>query len=178
MMALVTNRGAEEVFVKCRSAVRISAPIADRARALWPVKTSAQLSEITGFSQRACEAWLSGDAKIPSDAVAALIRSAWGLEFIVSIMGPARPSWWSWFVRAGAVASAMRRRADDRKLIERAMGADHELTATMGKAAAALSVSDEEFHRPYLDALSSMAGAADRPVACAAGQQKPKARSG
>jgi hypothetical protein len=171
----VANRRAEEVFVKTRAPIRISAPIASRARTLWPVKTAAQLAEITGFSQRACEAWLADDAKIPADALAALIRSTAGLYFLVAIMGAAKPPWWFWFLRASAVASAMRRRADDRKLIERAMGADHELATTMARAAAALSVQDEEFARPWADALGAMAGLGDCPMA-AAPTPKPRRR--
>lgn len=162
MSALWTTPGAAEVRGKTRTAPRVTGPLMQKARALFPVKTAQHLSEITGYSLRACEAWLGDEAKIPVDAYAALIRSQWGLEFIIVGMGPARPAWWAWLLRAGAVASAMRRRAADRRLIEQALDAERDLSAAIARASA---FSDEDFHRPYVDAFSSMAGAPDRPLA-------------
>lgn len=165
MSALSANKQAEEVFGKSRSKIRISGPIIARAREFWSVKTAAHLAEITGFSQRACEAWLDGSAKIPSDALAALIRSEHGLQFVVAIMGDWRPAWWAWFLRLGVVGGAMRRRAADRRLIEKAMEADDGLAATMARATDALCVQDENFGRVFADGFGAMARAPDRAMA-------------
>lgn len=67
------------------------------AKGLWPKKTNAELAVRTGFSDRACEAWLSMRTNMSADAVVALLRSDDGFVFLSALVGPAKPKWWRGF---------------------------------------------------------------------------------
>lgn len=154
-----------EPFGVSRRPLRTVPAVMQKAQALFPSKTALHLSEITGFSTRSCEAWLAGDAKIPSEAIGSLMRSDWGLEFIVAIMADSRPSWWSWLLKVSVTASVLRRRAADRRLLERALSADREMADAIARAETALVFQGEEHHRPYLDGLDALAGVSGGAVA-------------
>ena len=64
------------------------------SRGLFPLKTAHHLSEITGYSLRSCEYWLSENSVLPADALAALIQSEWGREFVAGLMTQSTPRWW------------------------------------------------------------------------------------
>jgi hypothetical protein len=66
-----------------------------KSRDFWPVKTSLHLSEITGYSTRACENWLSGKVVLPTDALAALMQSEQGRDFLACVMTDYTPRWWT-----------------------------------------------------------------------------------
>lgn len=154
-----------EPFGVSRRPLRTVPAVMQKAQALFPSKTALHLSEITGFSTRSCEAWLAGDAKIPSEAIGSLMRSDWGLEFIVAIMADSRPSWWSWLLRVSVTASALRRRAADRRLLERALSADREMADAIAKATASMAIPDEGSRRHELDELVALAGVGGRALA-------------
>lgn len=135
-----------------------------KARGLFPVKTAFQIAEITRYSVRSCEAWMAGETKIPADALVALIRSEHGLDFLAAVMADSRPPWWGWLLRLGVAASAMRRRAADRRLLEQALSADQDITDAIADADALL-VRTTNVHRPFSDALGAMVGAPHRAVA-------------
>ena len=157
--------------------MRLTKSVMQTARGCWKVKTRLHLSEITGFSLRACAAWLGGEAKIPADALAALLRSEWGLEFLSSIMAESRAPWWRRLLRVNIVASVLRRRAADKRLLERALESDRDITDTMARAATSLCVQDEDFGSVFADGVRSMARPPDGTVARAARlPAKPKAR--
>lgn len=63
-------------------------------RALFPLKTSQYLSDLTGYSERTCEYWLSEKAVLPADALAALLKSEKGRDYLVSMMMDSTPRWW------------------------------------------------------------------------------------
>jgi hypothetical protein len=65
-----------------RRALRLNQSVMQKSRAVFPVKTAFHLSDITGYSLRSCEYWLSEKAVIPSDALTALLHSEWGREFL------------------------------------------------------------------------------------------------
>lgn len=65
-----------------------------KSRDVFPVKTAHHLADVTGYSVRACERWLSEKVVIPSDALAALIQSAWGREYLTAVMTDTTPRWW------------------------------------------------------------------------------------
>lgn len=111
------------------------------SRVCFPVKTSRHLSEMTGYSVRACERWLSGDVVLPADALAALLQSGWGREFLAGVMADHTPRWWlklkAWI---GAVDLAEAERKHRRKLRELLDDANQ------APGAAALLLQDEDFY--------------------------------
>ena len=123
--------------------------VLNKFRELHPVKTAVYLSEATGFPIRTCEYWLSNET-LPSDAIWTLLQSRHGLEILAVAMHDARPEWWKRLLRVGLIASVMRRRETDLRLLEQTLGADRELTIAIARAT---SLSEDEFHRPYVAAL-------------------------
>jgi hypothetical protein len=65
-----------------------------RTRDLFPLKTAQYLSDLTGYSVRSCEYWLSEKSVIPSDALAALLQSDKGRDYLVTMMMDSTPRWW------------------------------------------------------------------------------------
>jgi hypothetical protein len=153
-----------EMFVHTRTPVRITGPLMRAAQSLFPSKTAPEIAAIAHVSVRAVEHWMSGDREISTDALARLLRSEHGLQFLVALMGEARPRWWTWFLRIGVVSRVLRRRQADMKLLREAIDADRDITAAISRADALL-VQDEEFHRPFADALGAMAGLQNRALA-------------
>lgn len=60
---------------------------------MWPVKTDVELSIRTGTSDRACRDLLAGRGGMSLDAVARLLQSDEGFEFLVALLGDASPQW-------------------------------------------------------------------------------------
>lgn len=137
--------------------------VLQKFRDLYPIKTAVYLSEVTGVPVRTCEYWLSHET-LPSDAIWALLRSQHGLEILAAAMHDARPEWWKRLLRIGLISSVMRRRERDLDLLKKTLGADRELTAAIARTTA-LSVSDEDFMRPYVDAVGAMGSGNDRTMA-------------
>lgn len=139
-------------------------PVMRKARSCFPVKTAAHLSEITGYSERAVKYWLAGETKIPSDALAALIRSEHGLQFLSVLMSGASPTWWTWLQRLGLVSRVLRRRQADLQILREAMDADKELSATLARADALL-VHEADPMGACGDALVETVSSSNRPLA-------------
>lgn len=144
-----------------RSFLRSNFAVMQKLRTIYPVKTAHHLHLLTGFPLRTCEYWLSKERLAP-EAIWALLHSERGLEFLVAGMCDARPKWFGWLLRLGIAGSVMRRRAADRRLLEQTLDAENDLAKAIASTTA---LSDEEFHRPFLDALGSMAGVQNRPMA-------------
>jgi hypothetical protein len=77
-----------------RRARRLNASLMRASRDVFPVKTAMHLSDITGYSTRACERWLSGQVVLPTDALASLIQSESGRDFLACVMADQTPRWW------------------------------------------------------------------------------------
>jgi|SRR6185312_1017150 len=77
-----------------RRALRLNAAVMRKSRDLFCVKTAHHLADITGYSVRACENWLSEKVVIPSDALALLLHSEWGRDFLSTVMADNTPRWW------------------------------------------------------------------------------------
>lgn len=137
--------------------------ILNRFRDFHPVKTAVYLSEITRAPVRTCEYWLAEDT-LPADAIWALLQSERGLEYLTAAMADARPPWWKRLLRVGLIASVMRRRETDLRLLQKTMESDRDLTTAIARATA-LSFHDEEFHQPFIDAVSAMDRVSSVPVA-------------
>jgi hypothetical protein len=131
---------------------RLVGEVVRAARALWPRKLSANLSAIAEVEQRTAERWLAGTQDMSADALARLIRSEHGMEFLAAIMADAPPRWWG-RLRATSKVAAMRR---EQLRIQEALHEAEQLAATLARAETALAVSDEDFHRESIDALGSM----------------------
>jgi hypothetical protein len=131
------------------------------ARTLWPRKTAAELAELTGASLRTAERWLAGQRPLSTDALAALIRSEHGLDFLSALMADAEPAWWRRAKAYFAAIDAQRLQRAARRRLREAIDADTALTAAIGRADALL-VHDEEFYREHADAVRAAARAPDR----------------
>jgi hypothetical protein len=91
----IAKTGHEGSFGNRRRALRLNAQVMQKSRDCWPVKTALHLSEITGYSVRACEGWLGGNVVLPTDALAALMQSEQGREFLACVMTDYTPRWWT-----------------------------------------------------------------------------------
>jgi hypothetical protein len=131
------------------------------ARSLWPRKTAAELATLTGASVRTAERWLAGDRALSADAVVALIRSEHGLNFLVAVMAGAEPAWWRRVNAYFAAIDAQRLQRAARRKLREVIDGDTALSGAIARADALL-VQDEDFSRPYADALRSMARVSDR----------------
>ena len=89
------NFGTEVGCGNRRRALRLNSRVMQKARGFAPVKTALYLSDLTGYSTRACENWLSEKCVIPSDALAALIQSEEGREYLSAMMAEQTPRWWT-----------------------------------------------------------------------------------
>lgn len=77
-----------------RRALRLNSSVMQKSRDVFPVKTAHHLADVTGYSLRTAEYWLSEKVVIPSDALAALIQSEWGREFLAAVMIENTSRWW------------------------------------------------------------------------------------
>lgn len=60
----------------------------------WPTKTAAQVSFLTGVSERAVKFWLAGETRMTLENVSALLKTDEGYAILKAIMGDAKPEWW------------------------------------------------------------------------------------
>lgn len=120
---------------------RLNAEIMRKSRVVFPVKTAHHLSDITGYSLRACERWLSESVVIPSDALALLLQSEWGREFLSAVMADNTPRWWlqlkAWMGAVDLAAAERKHRRKLRELLD---------DANQAPGTAALLLQDEDFY--------------------------------
>lgn len=136
----IAKTGAAQSCSQSRTAVQLNSNVMRISRTIWPVKTSQYLAGMTGYSVRACEYWLSGKRVIPSDALALLMQSENGREFLVAVMADNTPRWWlrlkAWL---SAVDLAVEQAKHRRKLRELINDAAPEPTPAM-------LLQDEDFY--------------------------------
>src|SRR6185436_2579105 len=121
------NNGTASLLERDRRKLRTNENVMRAARSLFPRKTAFHLVEITGYSQRAVEAWLSGQARIPSDALSSLLHCEYGREFLAAMMTDATPVWWrALCAYISAVDALSLKRAYERRMRE-ALDADDAL---------------------------------------------------
>jgi hypothetical protein len=85
---------------------------------LWPYKTGSELSSRLGLSDRACRQILAEKAGLTAEALAALLRTDDGYEFLATLMGDAKPKWWRRFKRQMAFADVRRLQDEARARLE------------------------------------------------------------
>jgi hypothetical protein len=139
-------------------------PVMLAARSLWPRKTAAELAGLTGASLRTAERWLAGERTLSMDALAALIRSERGLDFLVALMADAEPTWWRRVKVYFAAVDAQRLQRAARRRLREAIDADTTLSTAIGRADALL-IQDENFYGEHLDALRAAARDPNRTLA-------------
>jgi hypothetical protein len=164
----IGRRGANTATVQLdgnyRPKSRSISPVMHVARSLWPRKTAAELAEITGVSLRTAERWLAGERALSTAALAALIRSEHGLDFLVAVMADAEPAWWRRVNAYFAAIDAQRLQRAARRKLREAIDADTALSDDIRRADALL-VQDEDFYRGQADALRAAARVPNRPLA-------------
>jgi hypothetical protein len=149
------NPRTEQVFGGRRTGLRTNSVVMLHAHSLWPAKTAARVAEITGYSSRAVENWDAERARIPGDALAALLQSEWGRGFLAAVMADAQPSWWMKLKAFFNALDVMTMQRATRRKLKEALDAD----AAFSPPHAAL-FQDEEFY----SAQPSPARAVDRTV--------------
>lgn len=139
-----------------------------KAHELWPIKATHGLAASSNTSPRSVERWSQGKGGISAEALANLIRSDHGFQFLTAIMADAQPKWWrvcaALMDANDAQRLQMQARRRLRRVIRGALDADVELTASIARADSLL-VHDADFARPHADALRSMGGLSHRAVA-------------
>jgi hypothetical protein len=113
------------------------------SRGVFPVKTSQYLADITGYSVRACERWLSESVVIPSDALAALLHCEQGREFLAAVMTDNTPRWWlqlkAWAKAVDYRTAEIKQRRVLRELLDDAAASKTDSPAFL--------IQDEDFYR-------------------------------
>lgn len=124
-IAKPTNRANYVTADHCgqrRRALRLNSSVMQKTRDVFPIKTAHHLADITGYSLRTAEYWLSEKVVIPSDALAALIQSEWGREFLAAVMTDSAPRWWmtlkAYLKRISIEAQQARQERDYRELLD------------------------------------------------------------
>lgn len=142
--------------------------IAAIVRKAFPSDTVKTFARKTGVSLGAANKKVHAQRPIYADELAALLRTDEGFDLLTAIMAGTRPKWWRLVSASMEVREAQRLQAEARARIRRAvrgaLDADADLTAAIARAEA---LSDQDFHRPHLDALGAMARVSDRAVAAA-----------
>jgi hypothetical protein len=133
--------GTDDCVGQNRRGSRLNADIMRISRDRFPVKTAHHLADITGYSVRACERWLSERVVIPGDALASLIQSEWGRDFLAAVMTDNTPRWWmqlkAWMQAIDLAAAERKHRRKLRELLD---------DANQAPGAAALLLQDEDFY--------------------------------
>ena len=87
------NQGVEESLRPSGRDLPLQQAIARVARAIWPTKTDLELAVRTGTSDRACRDLLANRGGMSLRAVANLLASEEGREFLEALLGDASPQW-------------------------------------------------------------------------------------
>lgn len=144
--AELAKEGTDVSVGENRRGRRLNADLMRKSRDVFPMKTAHHLADITGYSVRACERWLSERVVIPGDALASLIQSEWGREFLSAVMTDYTPRWWlqlkAWMQAIDLAAAERKHRRKLRELLD---------DANQAPGAAAMLLQDEDFYsgQPY-----------------------------
>jgi len=144
--AELAKTDTDDCVGRTRRGSRLNSDVMRISRDVFPVKTALHLADITGYSVRACERWLSERVVIPGDALASLIQSEWGREFLSAVMTDNTPRWWlqlkAWIGAVDLAAAERKHRRKLRELLD---------DANQAPGAAAMLLQDEDFYsgQPY-----------------------------
>jgi len=119
------------------------------------------------MTERVAKHRLAGTRDYTVEELQALLRSDEGLDFLVAVMGDARPAWWVWMTKVMTLAAVRRRQAEDaqeilrletsepvetgsRRRIKRALDADARISAAVARAETTLG-----FQKPDMGRMGS-----------------------
>lgn len=89
--------------------------VMQRVQTLWKIKPTAQLSYLTGATDRTCRNWLNGEGDIPGSAIIALLHTEHGPAFLAEIMARTNAKWFARMEADRKLAAQSRKRfAEDR----------------------------------------------------------------
>lgn len=159
------NRGGDRTCTKNARLVPATIEIANVFRHLFERKAWAAVGELLGLQERSAKYRLAGEREFTVDELRTLLRSEVGIHFLARLMGEARPRWWQGFLANVAAGDARRAIRKHQRELQEAINAVESLDGTLARAEAALSVSDEDFMRPHVDALRTVARAPHRTLA-------------
>ena len=100
-----------------RKALQTNSIVMRAAHKFWPSKTSLELQDKTGASERMIQYWIANRYALSAGDLADLLRTDAGLLILNSIMGDVRPTWWKRF-KQGVERSILR--AEMKALAKRA----------------------------------------------------------
>lgn len=168
----VANNGLAVLGVEKPKTGTIHEALTNLLKGLFPRKPWAALADLVGISPRTARHRIEGTRDYSADELAELIRSEHGFEFLRLIMAGHQPHWWRICAPLMDVAEVQRMQIAARRRLNRAVSgavdADRSIEASIARAEAALAFSDEDFHRPQLDAIRAVARASHRSVATTA----------
>lgn len=148
--AELAKTGTDDCVGQYRRGRRLNADLMRKSRDVFPVKTAHHLADITGYSVRACERWLSERVVIPGDALGSLIQSEWGRDFLAAVMTDNTPRWWlklkAWIEAVDLAAAERKQRRKLRELLD---------DANQAPGTAALLLQDEDFYSRRLQPAHS-----------------------
>jgi hypothetical protein len=115
-------------------------------------------------TERVAKHRLAGTRDYTVEELQTLLRSDEGLDFLVAIMGDARPAWWVWITKVMTLAAVRRRQAEDaqeilkletsgpvetgsRRRIKRALDADARISSAVARAETALGFQKPDMGR-------------------------------
>lgn len=163
------NSASAVLGIKYAGTVSTNSLIVGCLKKIYGKKAWTALVDIFDFKERRAKHRTGSSRKFKAEELAQFLQSEDGFEFLVAVMADARPTWWRVCRPLMEVAetqkmqAAARRRL--RRVIEGAVDADREISATIQRAEAALCVQDEDFYRPQFDAARNGAGPRDRAMA-------------
>lgn len=151
--AVSANRGGPVLAHGISVSAHLHRALSKYLRVIFPRKTWAYLSELTGIEESAAKHRLAGTRRYTAEEIAALLRSEQGIQFLVVLMGEARPAWWKAVLRMGLLGSMQRRREADLRLLRGLSDAEQSAAATLP---ASVVFQDPEFFGPVLEALEAV----------------------
>ncbi len=160
------KNGPAKSFGDRRKGLRVNSTVMQISRGLFPIKTAQHLADLTGYSVRSCEYWLSEKSVIPTDALVSLMQSDQGRNFLVGVMADSSPRWWmqlkAWIKSIDYRTAEIKQRRLLRELLDDAAG------SAPSQVSASMLVQDEEFYRGVAPEMALP----HRPVAQAKGQRR------
>jgi hypothetical protein len=169
--AVRTNRGGAETCTASAVTGSTNVTIAQTLRDIFPDKAWAHLGSLLRLEERTAKHRMAATREFSADEIAALLHQPFGFKVVAAIMSQSKrpPLWWRVCKPLMELADIQQMQLNARRRLGRvlkgAVDADADITAAIARAEAALSVRDEEFDRPHLDALRSMARVPDRTMA-------------
>lgn len=127
-----------------------------------PQKTAEHVSAETSIPAGTVAKWLERGST-PGAVGTLLMILAFGPEFLAEVYAEKTPEWVKEAIATRAAAQRVKAKIEP-LLIEGLKDENRKLNARMAALEAALGISDPEYHRPTLDALSSIPRGDHRPV--------------